>query len=178
MCKEPEVPRRKMPFHNRLFDSVMPLIFLRRSTFTVGTLQLKWYSMEDAIVSTAVLHLRCQSFWDKSVPPPQAIVFSIEEWGTLSLSGQASYYYSVLQIHTLSSVEYQPSESTWMPSIVRLFPSYHYSQLVIPVYSNLPLCCLEMMGTTAQAFSELSWSLHTFLLIKAKLLASSCKTGS
>lgn len=58
MCEEPEVPRRKMPFLNRLFDSMMPLIFLRRSTLTVGTLQLKWHSTEDASQLYSILDVK------------------------------------------------------------------------------------------------------------------------
>lgn len=76
MCEESEVPRRKMPFLNRLFDSDATNIPKKIHTYC-------WHPTAQMALhggcKSAVLHLRCQSFWDKSVTPPQAIVFSIEE---------------------------------------------------------------------------------------------------
>lgn len=107
MCKEPEVPRRDTPSHNKLFNPMMPLIFLRRSTLVTGTPQLKWHPMEDAIVNCTPSQM--PKLLEQASHPIPSNCFKRNE-GLLAYQVRslttAVFYKSIF-----SSMKYQPSEA-------------------------------------------------------------------
>lgn len=87
---EPEGLRRDLPFLNKLFCSIIPIILLRRYRLITVTLYLKQHPMQEATING--IHLKCHSFWSTAGPTPHAISFNREEQGTRGSSDQASLY--------------------------------------------------------------------------------------